>query len=668
MVAATAGWWRPLLAWAPAAMVGAASATVMLLSEEIVGQALVGLWLVVTAAVGGVVASRLPRHPIGWLLLGVAAGKTLHGVAEEFARHQTALGHSGWQVQAAGWVAQWLSIVSFGLLAFVLLLFPDGRLPSPRWRPVAATAAAVIGFVTVAVAVQPGPLTATGTPNPLSVATLPWLTREGSAVQVVVGAVGMVTALTILYSLYVRYRRANDVQRQQLRWLRFAALTMAGGLLFTAVSPSVTNDLSFVAAIIGLLALPVSIGVAVLRYRLWDLELVVNRALVWLSLTVVVVAVYAATVVSIGTVFDRALGLAASLTATAIVAIAFDPLRRRVQHLVDRLMYGERRDPYTVLSGLTNRLHAAVDPIGVPELIVQTLTGPVGLEYAAVEFDHHGQLETVAAAGHAGESTAAVDLTYQDQHLGRLVYRPPARPSRRWTERLLADVARQAGPALHALRLATALQRSRERLVVAREDERRRLRADLHDLLGPQLAGLTLGLEAAGNILDRDPSEASQLLVRLQERTREAVGTVRGVIDGLRPAALDQLGLVDAIRERADAVSVGGPATSVRAEPLPVLPAAVEVAAYQIAVEAVTNAVRHANARHVVVTLKADAAVLHVEIRDDGSGLASGAPRSGGVGMESMRERAAELGGAVVVTSGSDGTTVTATLPLRGLS
>jgi signal transduction histidine kinase len=226
--------------------------------------------------------------------------------------------------------------------------------------------------------------------------------------------------------------------------------------------------------------------------------------------------------------------------------------------------------------------------------------------------------------------------------------------------------------------LTTDLQRSRERLVTAREEERRRLRRDLHDGLGPQLASLTLKHDAARNLLPQDPQAVDALLAELKGQTQEAISDVRRLVYDLRPPALDELGLVSAIREQAAKYGylLGGSESgagqkhglgfSVEApESLPPLPAAVEVACYRIAQEAIANVSRHSKARtcRVRLSVDGDEREMKLEITDDGVGLP--ADRRAGVGSVSMRERAEELGGICVTERvPAGGTRVLARLPL----
>lgn len=347
------------------------------------------------------------------------------------------------------------------------------------------------------------------------------------------------------------------------------------------------------------------------------------------------------------------------------MAVAAQPLRERLQRAVNRWMYGERDDPYAVLSHLGRRLETTVAPEAVLPTIVETIAQTLKLPYAAIEWQHGGERVTAASYGLMRGEPIHIPLSYQGDPVGRLILSPraPQEPFAPGELRLLKDIAHQAGVAAHAVRLTADLQRSRERLVTTREEERRRVRRDLHDGLGPTLAAISLNLEAARNLLKTDPQAADTLLAGLHAQAQGAIADIRRLVYDLRPPALDELGLVSAIREHAAQYKANGLDVALQApDTLPPLPAAVEVAAYRIVQEALTNVIRHAAARTCVVRIAVNRG-LEVEVTDDGSGLP--ADVRAGVGLQSMRERAAELGGRCrVERRPGRGTRVSAWLPL----
>jgi signal transduction histidine kinase len=348
--------------------------------------------------------------------------------------------------------------------------------------------------------------------------------------------------------------------------------------------------------------------------------------------------------------------------------VLYQPLRLRLQRAADRMLYGDRGDPYAVLTGLGRRLQAAGSAERTLPETVETIAAALRLPYVAVELPDDPPAQPTAAHGMSTDpEPVVIPLTHSGDAVGRLVV------ARRDTHddltaaerRLLGDLASQVAVVAHAVLLDRALRRSRERLVVGREEERRRLRRDLHDGLGPALAGVALGVDAARNMLRSDPQSADALLADLKDETLGCVGEVRRLVEGLRPPALDELGLLPALTAFVDRLSTRDDTLHVAVQspdPLPPLPAAVEVAAYRIATEAMTNVSRHAHAHSCLLRLEVGDELV-VEVCDDGVGTPAG--RLPGVGLPSMAERAAELGGRCVVGRlDGGGTSVMAHLPL----
>jgi signal transduction histidine kinase len=408
-----------------------------------------------------------------------------------------------------------------------------------------------------------------------------------------------------------------------------------------------------------------AITVAILRHHLFDIDLIISRTLVYGTLTASVVLLYVLVVGGLGELLQVRGNLIISLIATGLAAVMFQPLRERLQRTVNRLMYGERHDPYAVLSSLGQRLESSLAPDAVLPAAVRTVAETLKLPYVAVEAGKDGTLETVAATGEPARNPLRLPLAYGGEAVGSLILAPRAgeegfSPADR---RLLEDLAHQIGVATHAFRLTADLQKSREELVNTREEERRRLRRDLHDGLGPRLAAQTLKVGSARQLYERDPAAADALLSGLESDMEAALDDIRRLVYDLRPPALDELGLLGALRESAARYDQGGPTFVMEApQRLPELPAAVEVAAYRITQEAMTNVVRHAKARECVVRISAGIA-LEVEVSDDGTGMPE--IKTPGVGFFSMRERAEELGGECKVERIPDGgTRVLARLPL----
>lgn len=484
----------------------------------------------------------------------------------------------------------------------------------------------------------------------------------------------LVASLLLFVRQYVRGIEPAEKARMRLAALGAVISAVLGLLLF--MGPELLLGESVIpAAAIGLTALPLPIGfaAAILRDRLFDIDAAINRTLVYGGLTMAVLGTYLVAVGLVTTVVGVDEGYAGSLLATGIAALVALPLRDVLQRTANRLMYGDRDDPWRALHRLGSRLEWAADPDRALPAIAETVADALRLPYVAVEVaDELGNTVVAAEHGQPSQASAPVPLVHGGEPVGRLVLgvRRGERGFRPDELALLGDLARHAGAAVHAQRLRRDLAGSRERLVIAREEERRRLRRDLHDGLGPALAAIGLRADTAAAVLRDDPDTAARQLEALATETRHALDDIRRLVDGLRPPALDELGLVGAIGSQASRLDGSDPSRPAGVaiqvgsapSPLPDLPAAVEVAAYRIAVEAMTNAVRHAGARACRVHLDA-ADTLTIEVTDDGRGLPE--TPSPGTGLESMRERAAEVGGEVSVERRPEGgTRVVARLPL----
>lgn len=625
------------------------------------------------AVAGVLIASKRPRNPFGWLFCGAGLAQGMTALGYEYA--VAALATPGHDLPGGAWVfwlASWAWVLHIGVIPVVLLLFPDGKLLSRRWGALMGLALTATAALLVSEALRPGTLTPDAPASALAFVENPVGIAGTAHIFEVVQAVSSVLLDLVLVAgvagLMVRFQRARGDERQQLKWLASVAVFLPATIAVDNLLPGTGGTLAFkvhMALLIG------TITVAVLKYRLYDIDLIINRSLVYGTLTVLVLGLYVAVVALLGAALRARASLGVSLVATGVVAAAFNPLRARLQRAVDQLMYGGRHEPYEVISRLGQRLEATLAPDQVLPSVVETVAQALKLPYVAVELRQADAVHTAASHGQTQAEALRLPLQYQGELVGHLVLAARSgddgfTPADR---RLLEDLARQAGVAAHAVALTAALQRSRERLVTAREEERRRLRRDLHDGLGPALTAVTLKIDATRNVLENDSKAADALLSELRAETKAAIEGIRRLVYDLRPPALDELGLVGALREQAasfvrrGAGKLDGLCVSVEApDEFPPLPAAVEVAAYRIGAEAVANVARHANASHCVLRLSLNGA-LEVEVTDDGVGSTSG--WRPGVGLASMRERAAELGGTCTV--GPDpggGTRVHARLPL----
>ncbi len=557
--------------------------------------------------------------------------------------------NAAWQTALSVWFMFALTL----LLGF-FYLFPSGQFVPPQTRWVFI---AMMGW------------TFAGVLNP---ALYPWQISTMLYATVLVGGIG-----TGIFAQAWRYRAlTNAEEKQQIRWVVFGAAAAALGIVLQILPRTVGFNLMgawdvlynlvlYPAGFLLVLVLPLSIAFAILRYRLWEIDIVVNRTLVYGALTLSLVVMYALGVSLLGALFQSANNFFVSLIMTGIVAVIFQPLRERLQRGVNRLMYGQRDEPYAVVAQLGKRVEATPAPDAMLYALVETIAQALKLPYVAIETGMGENARIAAAYGNAAERVRRLPMQYQTETVGHLLV-----ASRRADENLnaadlnlLTTVAQQIGTTVHAVQLTAELQHSRERLVMAREEERRRIRRDLHDGLGPALAALAMEADTARVFVRRDAARAEQLLDEIVVKAQNAIQDVRRLVYNLRPPALDELGLVGALKQHIASLSGRMQIAFDAPETMPPLPAAVEVAVFRIAQEALNNVVKHAHAQHCTVRIEWNDA-LELEIRDDGQGIPPDA-RSG-VGLLSMRERASELGGTCAIEKlPKGGTRVLARLPIN---
>jgi two-component system, NarL family, sensor kinase len=603
------------------------------------------------AVVGYLVARHDPGNRLAVVTTAMAFGFGLGVVLERY----TFLGvERGWPGQAwMLWVGHWVWIPAILAIPTLLpLRFPTGSLPSPRWRPVEVLAVSGIGLATLGVALSAYGVVdfapAVPLDNPVAVPAGPVVHRLGLAMTVVAAAL-------ILAGFVRRLHRARGTERGQLLW---AVAGVTGAVGFVAASIAMGAGGAPLSLIGGAL-LPTSIAIAIVRHGLWDVRLVLSRSLLYGSLTLAVLAVYVATVTALGGILGRTVG--APLVATVIVAVGVDPVRRRVQRFSNRLVYGDREDPYAALTRLAAHLDSAGDRTSLLTEAAATVVRALRLRGAAISVDER----ELARVGDTEPPDVELPLRARGEEVG--VLRIALRPGVELTgadRRLLVDLARHVSATVRAEHLQAEVEASRARLVGAREEERRRIRRDLHDGLGPTLAAIGLDVELVGVDLAAGEPVTADRLDQLAARLRRTVREIRTLVEGLRPAALDELGLRGAVTQLIRDLGGGPTAITLTCDgDLDELPAALDLAAYRIVSEAITNVVRHADARRCRVTLRRQGWQLVLTVEDDGRGIACDAPT--GVGRASMAERAEELGGSLTVTSSPrDGTRVEATLPV----
>ena len=551
-----------------------------------------------------------------------------------------------------------LGNLSFGALFFGFYIFPDGRF-TPSW-----TRWLMLTWIVTSVLIGFAPNTSLD-PNiwPVFLSAPLFIILIGSAP----------------YAQIYRYRKvSSSAHRQQIKWVIFGLAINVIGFLAFWMPLNLFPDMSQVprtAALYDLIGgtlllgtyavLPLSIGFALLRYRLWDIDPIINRTLVYGLLTVSVILIYIIIVGYLGSLFSSGGNWFISLVATGVIAILFQPLHQFLQKNINRWFFGERDDPYGVISRLGQSLENTLSPDFMLSTIVNTVREALKLPYAAIVVKQDGQVMDTVSAGKMNGEIHKLPIVYQQTPVGEFHLSPRAPGEAFGTTdwHLLEDLARQAGVAIQEVRLTTELQQARERLVSTREEERRRLRRDLHDGPGTQLASQALIIDAIYRQLEADPQTARDLLQKLKLQTQDAVRDIRRLVNDLRPPALDELGLIGALREGILNSHVGPQILLDAPDKLPPMPAAVEVASYRIVQEAVANVIQHAQANRCDIHIMIQDQTLHLEIDDDGNGTpANFQPRNG---LFTMRERAEELGGSFQVNKNRfGGTQIKVSLPI----
>ena len=662
---------------------------------------------------------RQPASRVGWslvLLLAVSVcALSFPGIEASIAATCTGPGcHSFVGVQAATDLL--LAVVWLGTAAFVVLAGPPTR--TIAWLAVA--------FIAEALAITAGPaltgtrwamtgraLEATALCLALLVlSTLPdgrfvpswskWVVTafvawqavgvvapppNGSALDVV-GGVAYFAVLAVAVGGQVhRYRRVSDAtERRQTKWLVYGlslslVVSLATSLPYflpgtfpgLVASGSPYDRFQTVVSVLAIGIIPVCVAIAVVREQLFDIDVVIGRTLVYLGLSLMIGLVYLSVVGGAEAVLGGSGGSVLPLLGAAVVAVLFQPLRVLLQRRVRRLLFGMQDEPYAALSALGSRLAAALPGEDVESRVVASVREALRVPYAAIALREDDGYRVTQHSGTPTGNRLTLPLVHQGEEVGLLLV--DDEPGGRLTgvaRALLADLAQQAGAAVHGVRLTANLRASAEqldaaraRLVAAGEEERSRIRRNLHDELAPTLAAAGLTASTAADLLRRDPDASAVVLERLQQGLRAALGDIRRLVDELRPVMLDERGLTGAIRERADALRPQLDISIEAPETMPDLPAAVEVAAYRICQEALMNVLRHAHATRCRVRLAVAESALLLDVEDDGVGApAAGTP--GGVGVGSMRERAADLGGVCTVRGlPGGGTSVSVRLPLR---
>jgi signal transduction histidine kinase len=619
------------------------------------------------------ILARQPRNRIGWILMviGLMFGEPLAAYGE-FAISR---GLPGGVVSVA--IAGPLWAPPIGLMGTVLLLrFPNGALLSPRWRKVEWLALFGLSVTVVAILLAPRHLAEEGyptIPNPLGVEALRPLFNVLQGFILVIPATIVASAVSLVF----RFRRSTGTERLQMKWLSSAAASVAviyaaamiASLNFAWLTPRTPTWVAVLqnVATTSFVLIPIAIGFAVLKYRLYDIDLVINKALVYGAMATFITAAYVAVVVGIGRAIGTPRNLALSIAATALVAVAFQPVRQRVQHFANRLVYGKRATPYEVLSEFSIGMsHTVASEELLPRMarIVAEGTGAaradvwlrVGSELvreASSPEDEESRKETIPLS-EGGQSVVAVpdaDASAPVRHQGELlgVIGAKASPGEAITpaaSKLLEDLASQAGLVLRNVRLIEELRTSRQRLVTAQDEERRRLERDLHDGAQQRLVAISVALRLARGMVRPDSHpDLGPRVDQASEQLGLALSELREFARGIHPAILTERGLVPALESLAERSTV--PAT-VESRVDRRLPSPVEATAYFVVSEALANVGKYSKATKVVIRLGADDGELRVEVADDGVG---GADMTRGSGLRGLADRVAAVGGTLHIDS-----------------
>ena len=602
--------------------------------------------------VGLIVALRRSGNPAGWFMLVIGAfwGLLVLPIAGDVDPQ---------------WFGSLVWTIPFGLMGVHLLLrLPDGRLPSARWRWVSRTG--TLGIVLAGVAIPPEDSNST------------------SAAQDLAGLIGLLLLLVSLVasvaSLVVRARRADADERHQLRWIAtggltflvFWSLAVVPGLFGVTPDPTVERILNSLGAV-AYSAVPLGIGIAILKYRLYAIDVVIRKALIFAGLAAFFTAVYTLVVGGVGALVGSRSTSALSFIAAAVVAIGFQPALARARRFADRVVYGKRSTPYEVLAELGERLGETYASDDVLPRIARVLGEGVGATRARVWLGVGDDLRSVASwpegAAAEGDDDLTVEVRHQGDLLGALSVAMPANdPMDPTKERLMSDLAAQAGLVLRNVGLTEELrariqelQAAQKRLVSAQDAERRRLERNIHDGAQQQLVALSVKLRLAGGFLDRDTEQAREILTQLQSDTSEALEDLRDLARGIYPPLLADQGLASALAAQARKASLP---VEVRADVVGRYPQEVEAAAYFSCLEALQNVAKYAHASRAVVTLTAGDGRLTFEVADDGAGFDPS--RVGyGTGLQGIADRLGALAGTLSVSSSEGvGTTVAGVIPV----
>jgi signal transduction histidine kinase len=637
--------------------------------------------------VGAIVASRNPRNPIGWLMMVIGLGFVLTALADEYATYAYLTNPGALPFRlAAGWLTNWVAIIPVAPIPILLTLFPDGRIPSRRWRLLPAATVAATATLAIGVILNPGILDITEgvvVSNPTGVPALDAFAHA----LIWIGGLGLLgVAVASIVALVLRFRRSRGEERQQVRWLAYVAAlggVTLGMAILTGIGMKVNesrplNDIAFFVFFVCIgIGVPLAVGVAVLRYRLWDLDVVIKKTVVAAIVVAFVTAVLLFVVLLVGGLFVGGISERPGLTLLTGVALGllFAPLRRLSRRVADRIVYGGRATPYEVLADFSERMAETYSTDDILPRMASILASGTGAETTTIWLLVGRELRPAASwpadarPEEARPMTALVDVDpnafevrHQGDLLGAITVTMPANdPMNPSKEKLVRDLASQAGLVLRNVRLIEELRASRRRLVAAQDAERRRLERNIHDGAQQQLVALAVKLRLTEQLAERDPTKAREMLGQLQEETHDALEDLRDLARGIYPPLLADKGLTAALEAQARKVPVP---VEVEPDGIGRYGEEIEAAVYFCCLEALQNVSKYASASSVRIGLSEDGHALAFEVRDDGVGFDPSAAQNG-TGLQGMADRLEAIGGALSISSApGTGTTVAGRLPI----